>query len=154
MASSFRLLSTCLMSACLDFNDILEVGRPQIEEMQRIGNSYASADVPGACDAFTRQVRFVEGVIVYSYGVAVALARKSDDLKEGAGIWSKMSQFCLQALEVLRELKHKYPYCGTPQLYDVVLDYKLAADKRYQGVSEEITCQKTEFPKGLLPDLS
>ena len=107
------------MSACLEFSDILEVGRPQIEEMRRIGNSYASADAPGACVAFTRQVRLAEGVVVHSYGVAVAVARKSGDLSEVARVWSKMSQFCLQALDVLRILKHKYPYCGTPELYDV-----------------------------------
>ena len=63
------------MSACLSFNDILEVGQPQIEEMQRIGDSYASSDVPGACEAFTRQVRIVEGTVVQTYGVAAALAR-------------------------------------------------------------------------------
>ncbi len=139
------------MKQCLSFGDIVDVGQPQIDEMERIGNYYPSADVPGACAAFTRQVRLVEGIVVQTYGVAATLARKADSLEEVSAVWSKMSQFCQSALEVLLKLKYKYPYCGTPELYDAVLDYKLAADKRYRGAMEEAECQKTDFPKELLP---
>src|SRR5437867_1359151 len=59
-----------VMKACLNFGDILEVGRPQFQEMQRIGDAYASPDLPGACEAFTRQARIVEGILVQSYGIA------------------------------------------------------------------------------------
>jgi len=141
------------MKACLDFNDILAIGRPEIEQMQRIGDSYASPDVPGACEAFTRQVRIVEGIVVHTYGVAATLAKKGDELGEVAEVWSRMSFFCQSALHVLIRLKDKYPYCGTPALYDLVLDYKLACDKRFKNASEELACQKTQFPKGLLPEL-
>ena len=65
-----------------------------------------------------------------------------------------MSFFCQSALAILTSLKHKYPDCGTPALYDMVLDYKLACDKRYRGAMEELACQKTEFPKGLLPEMN
>lgn len=138
---------------CLSFGDILGVGQPQLQEMQRVGDAYASSEVPGACEAFTRQVSIVEGVMVQTYGIAAAMARKSDDLEEVAGIWSAMSRFCQSALASLATLKHKYPYCGTPALYDKVLDYKLACDKRFRGAMEELACQKTEFPKGLLPEM-
>ena len=137
------------MKACLDFDDILELGRPQIQEMQRIGEAYPTADVPGASAAFTRQVRTVEGIVIQTYGVAAALTGKSGDLNEVAEIWSRMSSFCSSAMATLSSLKHKYPHCGTPELYDMVLDYKLACDKRYRGVMEELECQKVEFPKGL-----
>jgi hypothetical protein len=142
------------MKACLSFSDILEVSQPQIDEMQRIGNSYPDATAAGACEAFTHQVRLVEGIVVQTYGVAAALAKKADDLNEVADVWNRMSRFCQSALRILADLKHKYPYCGTPQLYDLILDYKLAADKRYKGAMEEATCQKMEFPRGLLPKLS
>lgn len=141
------------MKACLDFNDILAVGEPEIEQMQRIGDAYANADEPGACEAFTRQVRKVESVLVHTYGVAAALAKKADDLSEAADVWSRMSFFCQTALRSLSSLKQKYPYCGTPALYDMVLDYKLACDKRFRNTSEELACQKIQFPKGLLPEL-
>ena len=141
------------MKACLSFADILGVGQPQVEEMQRIGDAFASPDLPGACEAFTRQVSIVEGVLVQSYGIAAAMARKADDLNEVAEIWSGMSRFCQSALSRLATLRLKYPYCGTPALYDKALDYKLACDKRYRGAMEELACQKTEFPQGLLPQM-
>gem|GEM_PF-2073041 len=50
------------MTACLSFRDIMEVGRPQIEEMRRIGDAYPDANAPGARVVFTRQVRIVEGI--------------------------------------------------------------------------------------------
>jgi hypothetical protein len=143
-----------VMKACLSFSDILDVSQPQITEMQRIGNFYPDASAPGACEAFTRQVRLVEGIVVQTYGVAAALAKKAEDLKEVADVWSRMSRFCHSALQILADMRHKYPYCGTPQLYDLVLDYKLAADKRYRGTLEEAACQKMEFPKGLFPKLN
>ena len=141
------------MKACLNFSDILGVGRPQVEELQKIGDAYEGPEVPGACEAFTRQVRIVEGILVQTYGIAVAMAKKAEDLDEVAEIWAAMSRFCLSALSSLATLKGKYPYCGTPALYDMALDYKLACDKRYRGAMEELACQKMEFPKGLLPEM-
>ena len=78
---------------------------------------------------------------------------KADELSEVAEVWSRMSFFCRSAMVALSSLKNKYPYCGTPELYDMVLDYKLACEKRYRGAMEEVACQKTEFPKGLLPEI-
>ncbi len=141
------------MKACLGFEDIVGVGQPQIGEMERLGDYYPSQDSPGACEAFSRQVRRVEGVLVQTYGVAAALARKTDDLQEVADIWSRMGFFCQSAMVGLARLKDKYPHCGTGQLYDLALDYKLACDKRLKSVLEEISCQKVNLPKGLLPEI-
>ena len=142
------------MKACLSFGDVLEVGQPRIAELERVGDMYPNGESTEACVAFTHQVGLVEGTVVQTYGIAAMLARRADDLNEVAEIWKTMSQFCQRALVVLSRLKDKYPYCGTPQLHDAVLDYKLAADKRHRGVMEEAECQKMDFPKGLLPELS
>lgn len=142
------------MKPCLSFGDVLAVGQPRIAEMERVGDMYPNGESAEACAAFTHQVGLVEGTVVQTYGIAAMLARRADDLEEAAEIWKTMSQFCQRALTVLSRLKDKYPYCGTPQLHDVVLDYKLAADKRHRGVTEEAECQKMDFPKGLLPELS
>ncbi len=140
------------MKTCLNFDDLLQINRPQIDEMQRVGESFPDPNSPSACEAFTQQVRLVEGLLRQTYRVAVALTKKTEDLREIAEIWSHMSDFCNSTLQALVSLKHPYPYCGTPQLYDLALDYKLACDKRHRGVLEEITCQSTEFPKGLFPE--
>ncbi len=142
------------MKACLSFSDILEVGQPRITEMERIGNSFPNGDSAEACTAFTHQVGVVEGTVMHTYSIAATLARKADDINEVAEVWKRMSQFCQSALEVLLRLKDKYLFCGTPQLYDLVLDYKLAADKRMRGAIEEAQCRTKDFPKELLPELS
>lgn len=139
------------MKTCLSFSDILEINRPQISEMARIASQYSGAEAAG-CEAFARQVRLVEGIVVQTYGMAAALARKAEDLQEAAEVWRKMGAFCQSALEVLAGLRDKFPHCGTTELYDLVLDYKLAADQRYRGLQEEIACQKLEVPKGLFPE--
>src|SRR5512138_1333865 len=105
------------MKACLGLEDILGVGQPQIGEMERLGDHYPSEDSPGAGEAFSRQVRIVEGVLVQTYGVAAALARKTENLQEVAEIWSRMSFFCQSAIISLGRLKDKYRQCGTAQLY-------------------------------------
>lgn len=142
------------MKACLDFDDILGVGRPQIAETQRLAEACSETESQGACAAFTRQVRLLEGVVVHTYGVAATLARRAEDLREVAEIWRRMSHFCQETLSSLGGLKDQYAACGTPELYDLVLDYKLASDKRHKGVLEEIACQKTDLPEGLLPGVS
>jgi hypothetical protein len=118
-----------------------------------VGDAYPSADVPGAGAAFSRQTRVVEGVVTQTYAVAASLARKAEDLEEVAEIWRRTGEFCQSALQRLAKLKEKYPHCGAPELYDLVLDFKLACEKRHKGVLEEQACLSTDFPKGLLPDL-
>jgi hypothetical protein len=142
------------MKTCFSFGDILEVSRPQILEMERVGNSFPDPATEEACNAFTRQVRLVEGGVRHTYGMAAAMVRKADDLNEVADVWRAMMAFCQVALETVAGLKDRFPYCGTAELYDTLLDYKLAADKRFRGVQEEIACQKVELPKGLFPELS
>jgi len=142
------------MKACLSFSDLLSVSEPQITEMKRIGDLYPDAASRDACIAFSRQVNIVQGIVSHTYGVGATMAKKTEDIGEVAEIWSQMSAFCQSALRLLAELKTKYPYCGTPELYDLVLDYKLAADKRCKGAMEEAECQKMQIPKGLFPALS
>jgi hypothetical protein len=142
------------MAASLTFNDLVGIGLPQIEELRRVGESFASAQEPGACDAFQKQVRLVEGSVRQTYAAAATLARRAESLEEAAEIWGAMSRFCQPAIQALSDLKNKYPRCGAPELYDLVLDFKLAADKRHKGTLEEIECLKTEFPEGIFPELS
>lgn len=149
----FSLIVEYPMKACLSFDEVLALGQPQLLEMQRVGDAYPSADVPGACAAFSRQTRVVEGVVTQTYAIAASLARKAEDLNEVAEIWRRTGEFCQSALQRLTKLKDKYPKCGAPELYDLVLDYKLACDKRHKGVMEEQACLTMDFPKGLLPNL-
>jgi len=142
------------MKACLSIGDLLEMGKRQTAEMQRVADLFPNAEAPGASEAFARQVRLEEAMVVQTYALTAALARKTEDLSEVADIWAQMGELCDSVLRRLASWKDKYPNCGTSELYDLVLDYKLAADERCQGTLQEVACQRTDFPKGLLPELS
>src|SRR5437016_320955 len=116
------------MKPCWSFDDLIQLGQPQVEEMRRVGRRHSKSGDPTESVAFTRQIRVLEGVLIQTYGMAASLARKTEDLKEIAGIWKQMSEFCHSMLGVLATLKEKYPSCGLPELYDLALDYKLASD--------------------------
>jgi hypothetical protein len=49
-------------------------------------------------------------------------------------------------------LRDIYPGCGTPELYDLALDYMREADKRYYQNLQDSECAKTQIPKGLFPE--
>lgn len=141
------------MKSCLSFEEVLAVGEPRLAEMQQVGDTFADGESAEACAAFTQQVRNLEAAVLHSYAIAATVARKADSLEEVAEVWKKMSLFCHSALEILAKLKGKYPHCGTAELYDRVLDYKLACDKRYQGALEEKQCLTIALPRGLLPEM-
>ena len=67
---------------------------------------------------------------------------------------NKDSEICDSILKALKSLKDSRPECGTPQLYDLALDYKNAAFKRYQLNQEAIQWEKTEIPEGLFPKIT
>jgi hypothetical protein len=67
-------------------------------------------------------------------------------------LWKTMGDFCDCALTVLRDLKVKYQSCGTSQLYDLVLDYKGQAQKRYYQNLQDSECQP--MPPGLFPQMT
>lgn len=143
-----------MSAACLSFDDLLNINTPQVAEFERLAKRFPDANVPTACQNFSRQVRLVEGVLVQTYGIAARLTRDSGNLSEVAETWKNMANFCNLVLQALTTLKERFPYCGTPELYNLALDYKLACDKRHRGALQEFSCQTAEFPTGLLPELN
>src|SRR5439155_26831587 len=104
------------MKTCVSFEDLLEIHRPQIHEMQRFGASIANSTTVEASQTLGNYIRMLEGTLRQTYREAAALAKRTDDLHEIAEIWRGMSLFCGLALEALASLKE-------PQLYDLALDY-------------------------------
>jgi hypothetical protein len=143
-----------MSAVCLNFDDLLEINKPQVAEFQRLAELLPTSETPAATAPFSRQVRIVEGMLIQTYGIASKLTRETDDLTEVAGIWKNLASFCNSVLQALASLRERFPSCGTPELYDLALDYKVACDKRHRGVLQELSCQTIELPKGLLPELS
>jgi hypothetical protein len=138
------------MNACLSFKDLIEINRPQLAEMERVG-SMESPEEPASCVAFSGQVKAIEAAVRNMYVIARAMARNAADPQEAADVWDQMGELCSSALRILIGLKDKFPSCGTSELYDLTLDYKLACEKRHKGILEEMKCQTMEFPEGLFP---
>ena len=102
LATERESITVChiTMSTCLSFKDLIDINKPQVTEMQRVADSFPDPNAPGACDAFSKQVRLVEGILTQTYGVATVISRKTEDLREIAEIWNLMSVFCNSVLRV------------------------------------------------------
>lgn len=140
--------------ACLEFSEFVQLTTPHVEALNSVAEQYPDSLAPGACEAFSHQVRIVEGLIVSHYTMAATLAKRSESLGEIATLWQQMGSLCNTALITVKSLKDRYPYCGTPALYDLLLDYKIACGDRYDRAMEEVLCLKTPTPKELFPALS
>ena len=140
------------MKTCIDFDSLLTVAAPQLSEMQRVADKFPDAMMPGACEEFTKQVRAVEGWLRVTYSLTARIAKRTEDLEEIAEMWFRMNNFCDAAIKVIAGLKDRFPDCGTPELYNLVLDYKLASDVRRQEALEETECLTKTFPMGLFPE--
>jgi hypothetical protein len=139
------------MQPCLDFNGIVAIFSPQIQKLEEVGNSFATGQEFGACEAFSKQVRDIEGTIITLYKLAASIAKATKTLKDEAGVWASMEAFCNNAMQCLAPLKVKYPQCWTPQVYDLSLDYVNACRRRYNNIQEEISCAATPPPEGMFP---
>jgi hypothetical protein len=140
------------MSSCLD--QIVETNEAQVEALRRHAATHPDTTQETACMAFRRQVSLVEGAITNSFALVTSIAKKTDDLAEIAKMWQAMSRACEHAINLVSELKDSYPFCGTRELYNLLLDYKIACDERYHGVSDEILCQTMPTPTGLFPEMT
>jgi hypothetical protein len=106
-----------------------------------------------SCDMFGVQVRNVEAAIVHTYALIAHTAIKEASPDAAAALWKGMVEQCDQALRVLRMFKDLYPNCGTPELYNLTLDYRREAEDRYRQNSEDAQCQMA-IPAGLFPNQS
>lgn len=141
------------MNVCLSLQDLLDLSQPQIAEMQRIAALLPRSEIPCAPEKLVQQVRLVEGSLRQTYGAAAAIARRTSELRDVAEVWQSMSTYCDSILHSLRLWKDRFPDAAPSQLYDLVLDYKLACEKRLQGVREELAWEPADSPRGLFPEL-
>jgi hypothetical protein len=127
--------------------DILEaVNRSQIDQLKNAG-----LELDPAVDRarFSKHVSNVQAMVVHTYQLIAWQAVRQPDPKEAARFWKAMTELCDAALTVLKEYKSVYPHCGTPELYDLTLDYRNEAQKRYIQNVEDAECAK--IPPGLFP---
>jgi hypothetical protein len=124
------------------------VSRCQVAEMEKAAPETVS------CEEFRTRVRNVQASIINGYQLVALASIQTPDPAEAASMWKEMSGLCENALRALRSLKTKFPDCGAPELYDLTLDYKAEADKRYYQNLQDSECARTPVPEGLFPKMS
>ncbi len=137
----------------IKLEDMNAVNRCQISEMAKAGRTLD----PGrndSCVQFTKLVRNVEAVIRHTYQLTAHAAIREEDPSKAADLWKDMEELCQAALTELKELKEVYPHCGTPELYDLSLDYMIAAQNRRSQNMEDAECLNMPVPAGLFPTQS
>ena len=137
-----------MAQSCLDI--ISTVNRRQLGDMEIAGKQLDPSQTE-SCAAFGVHVRNVQAAIVHTYAL-VAHASVNEATPEAAtALWKAMIEQCDDALRVLRKLKDLYPDCGTPELYDLTLDYRREVEERYRQNLEDSQCQMP-IPAGLFPN--
>lgn len=134
------------MSTCLDISQIYASSSRRIEELKHAAAAHPDVNMPGVCEAFSSKVRMVESAIMYTYALCVEKAKCEEDLGNVVNAWQGMNEICDAALFLVRGLKESYPYCGTHELYNLLLDYKNASVSRYKDAKEELECQTIQIP--------
>jgi hypothetical protein len=108
--------------------------------------------VPTDCVDFYRRARNAEAAVIHTYQLtAHASLREADPLK-AANLWKDMVKFCESILVILKDLRQKYPGCGASEVYNVTLDYRVEAHKRYFQNLQDSECQT--IPEGIFPPVN
>ena len=129
------------MEACLNIDQLFAEGPLRLRKLKEVGDSFPDADDPKACASFSQQVDAVESYVKWAYRTATRMARVSQKPESEVAILGHLSGFCVDAINIISSLTEKYPFCGTPSLYDLVLDYRNAAEARRRNLLAEQECQ-------------
>ena len=136
------------MSLIADNLDILDaVNRCQIAELKKAASALGSGE---DCADLHNRIRNVQSAVIHTYQLTAYVSIREADPGKAAVLWKAMGDFCDSALVVLRELKGNHQDCGTSQLYDLVLDYRGQAQKRYYQNLQDSECQT--IPRGLFAE--
>jgi hypothetical protein len=135
------------MTLTTDNFDLLKsVNDCQISDLKQ-----AHYDIANCAD-FDRRVRNAEAAVIHTYQITAHAFLREEDPKKAAVLWKEMARFCESALVILKDLKLKYPTCGASEVYNVTLDYRVQAQKRYFQNLQDSECRT--IPEGIFPQVN
>ena len=137
----------CVSDTCLTI--LNTVNRGELQAMETAGKELDPSESK-SCDVFRQHVTSVQSAIVHSYAMIAHMSIRESSPERAANLWREMMTYCEEATKVLWKLKNLYSGCGTPELYDLVLDYRRQAEERWKENLEDAQCQMP-IPKGLFP---
>lgn len=107
-----------------------------------------------SCWAFTRCVISCETALKQMYRASVLLAKEAEGDVAEAQIWKQMVVYADGAIQTLAKFEQRYPDCGTPGLYNLALDYRIAAQERFEASLSAKECQTNPVIARLFPQTS
>lgn len=123
----------------VDFKDVDALNRCDVSEMERFGNQL-DPELPESCEEFGQHVQKVQAALIHTYAMIARSAVRKENPADAAALWEIMRDFCDFTVEKLENLKERFPLCGTPELYDLSLDYRLAAEEGYDQNTRDAEC--------------
>lgn len=135
----------------IDLKVVDALNRCNVSDMERVGREL-DPSVHNSCQKFGVKVSEVQSALVHTYGIVAFLAVREKNPKQAAALWKDMSDFCDVALTALKGMKERFPHCGTPELCDLALDYKIASDERHTQNLRDSECLDQAIPVGLFPN--
>ena len=124
---------------------------PVSSELERLGEVYPNGETQEACEAFTGEVNLHKATVKLAYRHVVTCLKGASDLDVIVKCWDILIRFIDRSTDIVRGLKERFPYCGTPELYNELLEYRNAASKRRDQALEERECIG-QLPEGLFAD--
>jgi len=100
---------------------------------------------------FTRCVHSCETALRQMYRASVLLAKEAENDEAEAQIWKQMVAYSDRAIQTLAKFEKIYPDCGTPELYNLALDYRNAAQERFEASLSANACQTNPAITRLFP---
>ena len=131
--------------------DALSAFRPQFAKLNAVADRFPGPLTSEGCEQFSRQVYRVEGAIQDAYAITSSAVKRCGEDRLCIKIWQSYINLVDILLAGLNGLVSSFPDCGTPELHDLALEYRKAAQDRIELLKEEMECQ---IPEGLFPSLS
>lgn len=137
----------------ISLETLVSLNQGPFAEMVRTAEQLDPSD-QGSCGKFTKCVVRCETALKQMYRASALLAKEAEDDAVEGQIWKQMVVYADGVIKTLAELKGIYPECGTPELYNLALDYRSAAQERFEVSLSAKECQTNQALSHLFPQTS
>ncbi|HEY0551882.1 MAG TPA: hypothetical protein VGF13_19925 [Verrucomicrobiae bacterium] len=137
----------------ISLETLVTLNQGPFDEMVRAGEQLDPAN-QNSCWKFTRCVWSCETALKQMYRASVLLAKEAESDAIEAQIWKQMVSYADGAIQTLARFEKIYPECGTPELYNLALDYRTAAQERFEASLSAKECQTNPAMARLFPQTS
>lgn len=135
----------------IDFQTLESLNISNIRELSR-EQSRLDPDKPESSKRIEQGLELVKATVLHMHQIIGLFALRQKDPATAAMLWEHYTSLCDQALETVGAIKERFHTLEASALYDLLLDYRNAANTRH--TQNLLDSQCTPAPKGLFPSQS